>query len=150
MSRKKRVTRVVYGVYVVVVAAFVVSNIAQVARAVFGEPESETAAGEPRFPKVGPACAERVEAELVAIEKAREAASSEKSAEAARGRYESERRAARTPALEQACSGDPHGADALASLARFERAAESHALRTATELRPVRLAAQSFISGHPR
>lgn len=154
MTRKQRVTRVVYGAYVVVVAAFVVSNIAQVASTVFsgreGEGGSEAAAADPRFPKVGPACAKLFEEQVQAIEKARQAASSEASAEAAKARYESERSAARSPDLERTCSAEPSGTDALASLARLDRQAESESVRSATELRSVRLAAQSFISGHPK
>ena len=147
-------TRVVYGVYVVVVAAFVVSNIAQVARAVFGLPATEAAAAEPsRFPKVGAACGELLERQLQAIEKARAAASGEPNGDAAKARYASERSAlgsAGSPELERTCSADPGGTDALAALARFDRAAESHSIRLASELTPVRLAAQSFISGHPK
>ncbi|MBX3212993.1 MAG: hypothetical protein KF850_13225 [Labilithrix sp.] len=150
MPGNKRVTRVVYGVYVVVVAAFVISNIAQVASAVFGEPDSVEAAGGPTFPKVGPACAEVLGAEAAAIDEARQAASAEATADAARARYERERSTKRSPELERVCSADPHGIDARASLARLERAAEAQAVRTVTELRPVRLSAQSFISGHPR
>ncbi|MBX3264100.1 MAG: hypothetical protein KIS78_14575 [Labilithrix sp.] len=148
MPRNKRVTRVVYGVYVVVVAAFVVSNIAQVASALFGEPDGAAAAQS--APKVGPACAKILGEQLAAIEEARQRASAEATAEAAKARYETERSATRSPELERVCSGDPRGDAARASLARLERVAESQAVRTATELRPVRLSAQSFISGHPR
>ncbi|MDF2698044.1 MAG: hypothetical protein K0S65_6427 [Labilithrix sp.] len=144
MTRKQRVTRVVFGVYVVVVAAFVVSNIAQVASALFG---GTAAAAEASGPTVGPACGKSLNDQLVAIDKALLAASSEPNDEAARARYASERRAARSPELEQSCAADPAGTDALAALARFDRAAESHAVRTVTELRSVRMAAQSFIRG---
>ena len=151
VTRNKRTSRVVYGVYVVVVAAFVVSNIVQVARAVFGSPENEAVAAEAsRFPKVGPACGALLEAQLQAIEKARAAAATEPNGDAAKARYANERSAARSPELEPTCSADPSGTDALAALARFDRAAESHSVRQASELTPVRLAAQSFISGHPR
>lgn len=148
MTRKQRVTRVVYGVYVVVVAAFVVSNIAQVARAVFGgrgEPSTEA-----RFPTVGPACAKLLEDQLPAIEQARLLASSEPNGGAAQARYALARSDSRSPELVRTCSADPKGTDALAALARLDRLAESEAVRTASELRPVRLAAQSFISGHPK
>jgi hypothetical protein len=144
VTRKQRVTRVVYGVYVVVVAAFVVSNIAQVASAVFG---SNGAPAEATGPVVGPACAKGLEAQLEAIDKALLAASTESTDEAARARFASERNATKTPELERSCAADPSGTDALAALARFDRAAESHAVRTVTELRSVRLAAQSFIRG---
>lgn len=141
-------TRVVYGAYVFVVAAFVVSSIAQVARYVFGIPETESAARrEPsRFPKVGPACGELLDGQLRAIETARVAASTEPDGDTAKVRYKSERSASTPPELDKICSADPSGPAALAALARFDRAAESHALRMANELTPVRLAAQSFIS----
>ena len=149
--RKQRVTRVVYGVFVVLVAAFVVSSITQVARIVFGEPKS-AAAADARATKVGPECALKVEGQLAAIEQARLAAGTESSGEAATARYARERSASKAAGedLERVCARDPHGTEALAALARLDRAAETHAIRDAAELSPVRLAAQSFISGHPR
>lgn len=147
MTRKQRVTRVVYGVYVVVVAAFVVSNIAQVGSALFGANGGGAQAAAARFPKVNEICAQVIADEVVAIDKALLAASSEPSGEAARARYASERAGRRTSDLERACGADPNGTDALAALARFDRAADSHAVRTATELSPVRLSTQSFIRG---
>jgi hypothetical protein len=152
VTRKQRVTRVVYGVYVVVVAAFVVSNIVQVAGAVFSErgtSPSTDSTGMP-FPTVGPACAELLEKQLQAIEKARLLASSEPNGEAAKARYAKERSIPPSGELERTCAADPQGIDALAALARLDRVADAHAVRSATELSPVRLAAQSFISGHPR
>ena len=150
MTRKKRLTRVVYGAYVVLVTAFVVSSISQVASALFGAPK--TAAAAEASPKVGPACAKLLEEHVEAIDRARLAASGEPDDDAARARYAKERAAPpdRDTELERVCSADPHGKGALASLARFDRAAQSHAFRTASELSPVRLGSQSFISGHPR
>jgi hypothetical protein len=146
VTRNQRVTRVVYGVYVVIVAAFTVSNIVQVAQAVFGERNGPS---EAQLPRVGPACAGQLEQQLQAIEKARLLASSEANGDAARARYASERATSRGD-LEPICKADPQGVDALAALARLDRMADSQAVRTATELSPVRLAAQSFISGHTK
>ena len=147
MTRKQRVTRVVYGIYVVVVAAFVISNIWQIGATVFGTREG--AAAKPAV-TVGEACGKAIDEDVRAIERARTAASTEASADAARKRYARERAQARPPEVENACTGEPYGADALAALARFDRAAVSHAVRTASELSPVRLSSQSFISGHPQ
>jgi hypothetical protein len=146
VTRKQRVTRAVYGVYVVIIAAFVVSNVTQVGRQIFGP--NGGAATKPAA-KVNDACAKAIEGEMRVIELARLAASTEQSEAAAATRYASERERARSRDLEPACSGDPSGADALAALARFDRASESHAVRIASDLTPVRLSTQSFISGHP-
>lgn len=147
---QKRVTRVVYGVYVLVVAAFVVSNIVQVAGALFGKDSSGTA----RVPAtpVKSECAELLRLQAVDVDRARLLASEQPNAEAARFSYAEARKKARehTGELASACADDPRGADALAALARLDRAAESHAVRTSAELSPVRLAAHSFISGDPQ
>lgn len=146
MPRKKRTARAVYAAFIVLVAAFVVSSIEQVARAIFapsGEREGSA--------KVSDRCAEGLTEQIAAIEAARAVASGEASAEAARARYarEREQRPAR-PELEQACAGERHGLEALAAVARLDRAAEARAGKSAAALTPVRAAAQSFISGHPQ
>ena len=149
--RKQRVTRVVYAVFILFVAAFVISSIAQVARKVFGEPETLAGAADARLPKVSSSrCAAALAQEIAAIDNARAIASTEENKDAAKARFSRERREKTTADAPGACAEDPHGTEALASLARFDRAAEAHALREASELSPVRLAAQSFISGHPR
>jgi hypothetical protein len=145
-----RTTRAVYGVYVLGVAAFVISSIVQVGRALFfGTPEPTTTT-EAAEKAVGENCARLLEEHDQAIAQARIAASTAPDGDAARALYAKWRLPTkeRQPELDQACAGDPHGADALAALARFDRAAESHAVRTASELSPVRLSAQSFIRGH--
>jgi hypothetical protein len=147
VTRKSRVTRAVYGVFIVLVAAFVVSNIWQVARALFGA--SESAAEVAAAAKVHPDCAAAIAREIEAIEKARSTASMEANGEAAKDRYDRERRSSQK-ATDTVCAAEPQGSEALAALARLERAAKAHAVRDATELRPVRLAAQSFIRGQPR
>jgi hypothetical protein len=149
VTRKQRVTRAVYGGYVLLVAAFTVSSITQVARKVFGGPGEETA--DSRFPKVGADCGEALRSEIGAIEAARALASLESGGDTAKARYASERTSRGTMNdLKRRCGTDPHGQEALAALARLDRAAEAHAVRDGSELSPVRLSAQSFISGHPR
>jgi hypothetical protein len=134
------------------VAAFVVSSIYQVGRKVFGEAESEAAAADARFPKVGPECAAALQLQIGVIDVARTAAGTEPTVEAAKARYASERgvEAAKSAQIERACAPEPHRAEALAALARLDRAGESYAVREARELSPVRHALQSFISGHSR
>jgi hypothetical protein len=146
MTRKQRVTRVVYAVYVVLVTAFVASSIAQVARRVFGEPDHATAAV-----SIGDGCARVLTDEIDAIDAARSSASAENGAEAARSRYHAARPSREPIALASTrCRSDAQGAAALAALAKFDRAAEADAVRAAAELSPVRLEAQSFIRGHTR
>lgn len=152
VTAKKRTTRAVYGAYVVLMTAFVVSSIAQVARVVFDPTSSDVPRPGTAYPTVGGACRSGLEEQTASIETARLAASTEPTAEHAKARYETERRAARgrIADLEQSCATDPHRTDALAALASLDRAAEAHAIRDADELSPVRLTAQSFISGHKR
>ncbi len=156
MTRKQRVTRVVYGLYVTVVAVFVASNIVQVARVVFASPSGaqRTKTAAPAPPKVGGACGAALSAEIRAIDAARALALAEPNTEAAEARYATERRSpaanADTTDPTRACAHDPHGTDALAALARLDRMAESHAVRAAGELSTVRLTAQSFIRDEPR
>lgn len=138
MAQKRHASRAVYGVFVVLVGLFVASSIAQVQRRVFGAPDGA------EFP-VGEACASAMEAQMKAIEAARLVASTEADADAAKARYTSER--AKAGAKDTLCLGDPRRDDALAALARLDRASEALAVRSSRELSPVRLAARSFIRG---
>lgn len=147
VTRNQRVTRVVYGVYVVIVAAFTISNIAQVGRQIFG---ANGGAATSAPVKVGAPCAEQLKIAYEAIEIAAAEASKATDAENASQNYVRRRGMGRSPDLDRACNADPNGVEALAALARLDRAAEDHAIRTATELSPVRLSTQSFISGHPQ
>lgn len=144
----------VYGVYVTIVAVFTASNIIQVGRVVFA---NQASTAEPRAPKVGPACAASLAAEIRAIDTAQARALTEPSTDAAEARYRSERQSptaragqASTGNPTHTCASEPSGADALAALARLDRIAEAHAVRAAGELSTVRLAAQSFIRDEPR
>jgi hypothetical protein len=123
------------------VAVFVVSSIAQIAKVVLGSPDA--------LPAVGGECAEAMKREFQSIEAARAAASLEPRGEAAKARYANERRSSseKSPDVQRACSADPHGTEALVALAELDRASEESAFRAASELSPVRLSAQSFISG---
>ena len=129
------VSRIVYGVFVVGVGAFILSNVTQVARVTFGDPSQSD------FPKVEAACGAAIEREIAAIDRARVAASGEKNAEAARGAYAAARKAESSD-LQNACVG---AVDALAAVGRLDRSAESHAVRDATEIGPMRQSARSFI-----
>lgn len=149
MARKKRVARVVYGAFVIVVAAFVISNIAQVASALFGSGAAE-AASAGGAATVGPACAEELRGAIARVELARAAASTEPNGDAAKARYERERQPPPAADPERACAGEARGHEALAALARLDRAARTRALRDAEQLKTVRRGAQSFISGHTR
>ncbi len=112
---EQRVTRVLYGVFIAITAAFVVSTIVQVSTAVFGAHE-----------RVGEACAQG----LSGLEKAVDTGGDSK--KKAWEHYSD---------VEKTCEADPNGKSALAALARYERAAE----RQRGDLGPVRRAVESFI-----
>lgn len=131
-------SRIVYGVFVVGVGAFILSNVWQVARVTFGDQTGEN------FPKVEAACAAAIEQEIAAIDRARIAASGERDGVSARAAYAAARKKeASDPRV--ACASDPHGVDALAAVGRLDRSAESHAVRDASEIGPMRQSARSFI-----
>jgi hypothetical protein len=146
----KRVTSVVYAVFVVVAAAFVISSTLQIARAVLAEPSpgAESAASV----TVAPACAEGVRTLALAVDRGVAASAT------ATDRSDGERRyhAAKAPEwdepkrteLLQACTGtpgSPHGTDAVAAVTRLDRAAVGAIRRQTDELGPVRRAVDSFI-----
>lgn len=132
------VSRAVYGVFVVGVGFFIVSNIWQVARVTFGEQSGVN------FPKVEGACGVAIDKEVAAIDHARETASAERDGETARSTYAAVRKNSGFD-VKTACANDPNGVDALAAVGRLDRAAESHAVRDATEIGPMRQSARSFI-----
>ncbi len=144
-SSAKRTTRLVYGAFVVLVALFTFSNIWQVAWKVFGPDAAEA----PPSMAVGDVCGTALSTEIRDIERARLVASTEKDGPTAKDRYARERMGhpGEKGTSARVCETDPHGTDALAALARFDRAAEAHAVRESSELSPVRLAAHSFIRG---
>lgn len=138
----KRITSAIYAVFTVVAAAFVISSTYQIA---VGVPTS--AAG----PDVtlAPACADGVRTLAVAVDRGVAAAAG------ATDKAEAERRyhAARSPEWDEPkqhdlvlpCVGDAHGADAVAAVARLDRAAEGAIRHQTDELGPVRRAVDSFI-----
>lgn len=138
MTRKQRVSRVVYATFVVGVGAFTVSNVWQVAGTVFGDHSGAD------YPKVEGACGATIEREIAAIERARIASSGAADADSARAHY-AESKKADAVDVKAACANDPNGVDAIAAVQRLDREAESHAVRDATEIAPVRQGARSFI-----
>ena len=157
MKETKRVSRVVYGVYVLVVAAFVVSNISQVAHTLFGSPGRSAPSERTSADALDPACAERAATYIKAIDAARAAAVLETDVEASHVAYAREREATLSragiggpSALERACERDPRSLDALAAVTRLDRVSESSASRMIDELSPVRTSARSSISGSTR
>ena len=146
MPSPKRITSAVYAVFTVLAASFVISSTYQIAVAVFAEPAPGVAV--PRV-DVAPACAAGVRTLAVAVDRGLAAAAGLTDRAEAEKRY----RAARSPEwddarhqeLVQPCASDAHGADAVAAVTRFDRAAEGAIRRQTDELGPVRRAVDSFI-----
>ena len=150
VSSPKRITSVVYAVFVLVAAAFVISSTVQIARSVLAEPSpgAESAAAV----TVAPACAEGVHTLALAVDRgvaaaatATDRADGERRYRVARGaEWDEPKRAA----LLQPCTeptGSAHGTDAVAAVTRLDRAAEGAIRRQTDELGPVRRAVDSFI-----
>jgi hypothetical protein len=143
----KRITSTVYAVFSVVAAAFVISSTWQIAVAVLSEPAPGSAAPAPV--PVPPACSDGVRSLAVAVDRGVTAAA----AATDRGDAERRYRVARSPEwdapkreeLVQPCAGDARGIDAVAAVARLDRAAEGAIRRQTDELGPVRRAVDSFI-----
>jgi hypothetical protein len=146
----KRITSVVYAVFVVVAAAFVISSTVQIAKSVLAEPSP--GAANATSVTVAPACAEGVRTLALAVDRGVAAAAT------ATDRIDGERRyrAARGPEWDEPKHGellqpctDPtasaHGTDAVAAITRLDRAAEGAIRRQTDELGPVRRAVDSFI-----
>ena len=143
----KRITSAVYAAFVVAAGAFVVSSTLQIAFGVFAEP-APGAPANAAIP-VPPACAAGVRTLALAVDRGVTAAAT------ATDRSDAERRyaAARGPdwdvpkhgELVQACASDSRGIDAVAAVARLDRAAVGAIRRQTDELGPVRRAVDSFI-----
>lgn len=137
-ARRKRLGRLVYGTYGLLVAAFVVHSTVQVVRTLFF-------GAEPGGKPLPAACASSLRGLVQAVDRAASSAD--------RAPNEREARAAFTAALDPewsglegaraACAADPDGEDALAATMRLERAHEAHAgdraARTAELRRDVEL-----------
>jgi hypothetical protein len=136
------VTRVVYGAFITFAAAFVLSSVWQISSQLFGF----GSASRPEARHVGPTCATSIAAAASAIEVARAAPVQEPELppDEAADLYRKQRGALDQAKLEP-CGADPAGADALAALARYDRAAEASVRRRAVELGPVRREVLSFI-----
>jgi hypothetical protein len=146
----KRITSVVYAVFVVVAAAFVISSTVQIAESVLAEPAP--GAANAASVAVAPACAEGVRTLALAVDRGVAAAATATDRNDGQRRY----RTARGPewdepkhgALLQPCtdsSANAHGIDAAAAVTRLDRAAEGAIRRQTDELGPVRRAVDSFI-----
>ncbi|WP_146653788.1 hypothetical protein [Labilithrix luteola] len=146
-KKASRLDRLVYGVFIALTAAFVVSSIVQVASELFFTDEARPKAAGAAGPAVNPACAERIGDMIHAIDVARLEASHKSDRDTALHAYSVAKDAAwaRYGELTRACESDPNGVDALAALDRFERAAERDAIRQAVELGRVRRSVDSFI-----
>lgn len=142
-ARARRITRIVYGVYIVLLGTFVVSNIAQVFRVLYFGPESERNA---RAVQAEP-CRRELTTLADGLERATIEAASARDAAKAEASYH-EKRAALSPAFlsaERACAAETNGPEALAAMTRLDRAAEATARRRGEALAPVRREVDSFI-----
>jgi hypothetical protein len=99
LSPEKRMTRLLYAVFIAVVTLFVVSNIVQVSRTLFWDNDRKVTGG----------CAAAVASLVDSVETA-----------------ERDQVWARYPDTSKACDQDPNGADALAAAQRYARAAARH------------------------
>jgi hypothetical protein len=143
VAADKRVTRVVYGAFVALAAAFIVSSVWQIAAQLFGF----GAASRPEAPRASAACATGLRELAAAVDRGSAAAQGAGSADEAEQRYKDA--VAKTwsekDQLLRPCQDDPAGPEAMAALARLDRAAEGAARRQAGELGPVRREVESFI-----
>ena len=140
----------VYAVFVIVAAAFVITSTVQIARSVLAEPAP--GAVNAASVTVAPACAEGVHTLALAVDRgvaaaatATDRADGERRYRAARG---AEWDAPRRTQLLQPCteaSASTAGTDAVAAVSRLDRAAEGAIRRQTDELGPVRRAVDSFI-----
>ena len=147
MASPKRITSAVYAVFTVLAGIFVVSSTYQIAVAVFAEPAP--GAPNPSSTQVPPACAEGLKSLAAAVDRGLAASAGVTDRAEAEKRYQAARSpdwdAARQQELVQPCTSDARGADAVAAITRFDRAAVGALRHQTDELGPVRRAALSFI-----
>lgn len=142
----QRVTRVVYGVFVVFTAVFVGGLIYEVAVQVFAgdAPKTEALAAD---------CARGVRALEGAVNRGIAAGlgGDDVEVDVAVSRYRGTRDEEwkKMDAVASACAGEPRGKEALAALARLDRQAEGVVRRQTAELRAVRREVDSFIRLSP-
>jgi hypothetical protein len=136
---KKRVNRVVYGVFVTLAAAFIISNVAQIAMQVF------STKGSGRLPT--PTCAAGLRELTAAVDRGLAAAAAAPNADDAERRYAQAKAPEwnRRTEIEHTCTEDAVGTDAMAAVTRLDRAAQGVVRKGATELAPVRREVDSFI-----
>ncbi len=133
--------------FTVLAGFFVVSSTYQIAVAVFAEPAP--GAPNPASTQVPAACAEGLQSLAAAVDRGLAASAGVTDGAEAEKRYQAARSpewdAARQRELVQPCTSDARGADAVAAITRFDRAAVGAIRRQTDELGPVRRAAMSFI-----
>ncbi len=141
-QRARRITRVLYATYILLTAAFTISNIAQVVRVLFLAPEDRGARAIRSEP-----CRKGLEFLATGLERATAEAAGAHDATAAESAYRA-KRSELTSAwrdAESACNTEPNGPEALAAMTRLDRAAEATARRRGEALAPVRREVDSFI-----
>ncbi len=142
MAADKRVTRVVYGAFVALAAAFILSSVWQIASQLFGF----GAASRP-VQHVGPQCAAAIQQDVLAIDLALAEPTTALGGDDAVNAYQQHKKREwqDQEKLTQCCAGDPAATQAIAAVMRLDRAAESAVRRRAGELGPVRREVDSFI-----
>ena len=140
----------VYAVFVVVAAAFVISSTVQIARSVLAEPSPGDVNA--TSVTVAPGCADGVRTLALAVDRGVAAAATATDRTDGERRYLAARGAEwnepKRSELLQPCSAQASGSagtDAVAAVSRLDRAAEGSIRRQTDELGPVRRAVDSFI-----
>jgi hypothetical protein len=137
----RKVTRVVYGVFVTVTAVFVGGLILEVALQVF--------AGEkPKVEALAAECAQGVKALESAVNRGiASGLGTDADVDAAVARYRGTRDEEwkRLDTVAASCAAQPRGKEAMAALARLDRQAEGIVRRQTAELQAVRREVDSFI-----
>lgn len=140
--RARRMTRLVYGAFIVLLTTFVLSNIGQVVHVLYFEPEAANARAITNEP-----CKKSLEAVASGLENAVAAAAAARNADAAESAYRAKKTEI-TPhwsEAERSCASAKNGPEALAAMTRLDRAAEATARRRGEALAPVRREVDSFI-----
>lgn len=138
-KRKRRITRALYGSYILITALFVISNVRQVGTTLFGAP--------PPGPLADGPCATGISELAAALDRGARAAVGARDDGDAEQRYLAGRLPEwdRAEAVKAACTTESRGTEAFAALARLERAQRSAVGKRAAAVAPVRREVDSFI-----
>jgi hypothetical protein len=141
---KRRVSSVVYAVYVAVTSAFILLSIKALMDGVFHEPETGSPAAV--VASTGKACADGVRTLATALDRGMAAAATAKDEPGAKASFE---RAIspewdREAAVGTDCKTDLRGADAFAALLRLRRAEEGFLGRQVVEIAPLRRDVEAY------